>query len=518
MTTDIPSTSPGLVCKTKDIVKKDIAGVSNLINNRISLLYQEVLDGAKKTKKKVISTEQQAVEKLQKSMNNIKQSYTKAPWRSKRPDLTLLVEIMLAVVFLVVLYRALPLLTGSTKPAFNKDQFQAALKLPEGSFNVSELAKVNLEVKALQDYKNFFDSKPFSYENSGRGDLDRANAILPFLTFAMQYIVPPFVIAYLIFFIIKFWPYIIAAAWGWYLTLYNYFTELIQCKLGCKWYISMMTGWSCCNVDFSEYFNRWRRRYVDIPVYEEKMKYIKRYLWAKRVYYEIPYRKYIELPIKRYKVKAEFAKKIYVDRAVEVFLKKIRAMYDPYYKMPKDELYRHLLSNNRNLAAMYAKAQQAKAQIDGNEYTSITHSGKVCKCPANKTPISLINDAIKQETGNIKSDLNHMIDATHKIYDKLNNIELTLPDPSKCDTYDTVIDNRKNIAKWMLIGIISICASIYVYSQFMGMPSWLKFILSPTTTFISRGLSVITNGNSYFNWVWIYFGLILVFLTTIWLA
>ena len=510
--------APGPICKAKQTVTQDVKGVSDLINSRIALLYQDVVDGAKKAKSTVGTAEHKTVAELQNRLDSVKRSYTQAPWRSRRPDLTLLVEIMLAVVFLVILYRALPLLTASNKPAFSKDQFQKALKLPEGAFNVTELAKVNLEVKALQDYRSFFDFRPYSYENSGMGDLVRANAVLPFVMFAIQYVIPPFVIAYIIWFIIRFWPYVIAAVWGWYLMLYEYFTRLIQCKLGCKWYISMMTGWGCCSPDFSEYFNAWRRKYIDIPVYTEKMKYVQKYLWAKRVYYEIPYRKYIELPIKRYKVKAEFAKKIYVDRAIEVFLKKLRELYDPYYQLPKDELYRHLLSNNRNLAALYAKTKQAKAQIEGKEYSSVTTSGKVCKCPASKTPVSLLRNAIKVETGHIKDDLESMIEATNKIYDKLNSLEIPEVDPTDCKTYDSAIAKRHSIAKWMLISIVAVCASLFVWSQVMGTPTWLRLILTPATTFASRGLGVIMTGTSSFSWVWVYLGLITTFLTIVWLT
>lgn len=504
------TSTSGPICRAEHNISEEAKSVSQLINNRISLLYRDVVDGASDTKKKILTTEKRTVQDLQNRIDKAKKSYTQSTWRSKRPDLTLLLEIMVSVIFLVLLYRALPLLTSSNQPNFSKAQFQKALKLPEGAFNVTELAKVNLEVKALQDYRSFFDFRPYSDENSGMNDLVRANAILPFVMFAVQYIIPPFVIAYIIWFIIRFWPYVWAAAYGWFLMLYSYFTKLIQCKLGCKWYIRMVTGWSCCHPNFSEYFNRWRRKYIDIPVYNEKMKYIQKYLWAKRVYYEIPYRKYIELPIKRYKVKAEFAKKIYVDRAIEVFLKKLRDLYGPYYEFPKDELYKHLLDNNRNLAALYAKTRQATAQIEGKPYSSVTTGGKVCTCPATKTPISLIRKAVKTETSNIKNDLDAMITATNNIYDKLNRVQINMPDLDNCKTYDNVISNRRSIGKWGLLVIVILCVAVYLWSP--------AFIQGSVSTYAARGMSVILKGSSSFNWIWIYFITAMIFSSILWLA
>jgi len=43
----------------------------------------------------------------------------------------------------------------------------------------------------------------------------------------IEYVVPPFVIAYVVWFIVKYWKYILAAVWGWFLMLYKYFTKLI---------------------------------------------------------------------------------------------------------------------------------------------------------------------------------------------------------------------------------------------------------------------------------------------------
>jgi len=44
-------------------------------------------------------------------------------------------------------------------------------------------------------------------------------------------------------------------------------------------------------------------------------------------------------------------------------MNKLKATYDPYVNRPKQELYKKVLSSNKNLAALYSKAHQAKKQI-----------------------------------------------------------------------------------------------------------------------------------------------------------
>ena len=384
------------------------------------------------------------------------------------------------------------------EPGFTKEQFQRALQLPPSAFTVDQLSKVKIEADAFKGYSNFFRNarSPYSWKNSGLPDLMMASILMPFIVITFQFIVPPFVIGYILWFIYRYWGYVYRGTIGWITMLYNYFTSLLQCKFGCKWYVRMMTGWGCCSPKFSDYVDKWRRQYVDQPVYYEKLKYFRKYYWAKKHYYEIPYRKYIELPAKRYKVKLNFAKKIYIDRAIEVFLSKLLGTYPDKYIKPRDRLYDTVLSSNRNIAAIYAKSKQAKAQIEGKSYKSITPSGKVCVCPATKTPISQIKKAIKTETGQAKDDLDLLIEKTKEAYQKVNDI----PDLD-CDT---VIENRRSIAGTGLIVTGIIVFALVGYSKIFSTPYWLASAFGPTTKFAIRGLATINKGASYFNWGWIY--------------
>ena len=76
--------------------------------------------------------------------------------------------------------------------------------------------------------------------------------------------------------------------------LYNYGTSLIEGKLGCKWYISMVTGWHCRSPSFGEYFEGWMRQYVSSPAYHEKLQYVSKYYTTKDKYYTEPKLKYFD--------------------------------------------------------------------------------------------------------------------------------------------------------------------------------------------------------------------------------
>jgi len=400
-------------------------------------------------------------------------SYLNMPWRSARPDITLLIEIFLAVLFLAILYKIIPYLRGTTKPSFSKEQFTKAMKLGSTAFTVEEMAKVNLQVKAFQDYADYFKSEPFSPENSGSTDLMKANAIMPIFLVVVQFVVPPFVISYIIWFIIRFWPYVMVASWEFYLAMYSYFTALIEGRLGCKWYIRMVTGWSCRTPNFSTYMDTWRKTYVDRPMYTEQLRYVKQYHDVRHRYVEIPYEKYIELPIERYKVRAQFAKKILMDRTFEVFLKNLQSLYPEYYEMPRDTFYKWILGNNEELVSAYATYLEQKGQ-----------ESEVSESPE-------IPD--KQEI----SEMPEMPEIPDSIFQT-----------PTCETVDHVVRNKGNILRWVVGTVLFFAFGLVLYSNYIGTPRWLQTFLTPVSRYIQQGANVILSGRNYSPWL-VFYGTIL---------
>lgn len=482
----------GNVCKAKRVISKAFDKPGQFISDNISDIKDSIHDSVDKITS-LRQKQRSAVKSFKRKKRQLKDVYLKQSWRKRRPDITLFIEVVFAVILGVILYNIWPMLTNPAPLGYTPDQMNQAAKLSPGAFNMEEMAKVNMEVRSFGDYAQYFKSDPFSPANMGVNALNAGSAVLPFVQFFIMFVLPPFAMGYAIWFVYKFSKHVFRALWGWYLTLYSYFTKLIQGKLGCKWYIRMVTGWGCSTPKFGEYFARWRRQYVDVPVYYEKLKYLKRFYAAKKRYYEIPWYQYITLPRKRYAIKAEFAKRLYVDRAIEVFLKKLGKLHPEYYTMPKDKFFRWLQGHNRRLAGMYSKAMRAKDQI--GSYRSVTKSGKQCVCPASDK----VSKAIKK--GNRVVDaaqmsINRLVKATNKVYDKVASAT-RLPTCENMDGgLEKTIKNRHDIARKILVFIVLTTLTLYIYSYLYGTPSWLKNVTSSTTQYVTQGATMVTQGKS----------------------
>ena len=321
------------VCKNlKKITdtKNTVASIKNASVQKITDVRKQVTSAGKNAIKDITQRGRSKYKLLNSSLSGLDAIYSFISGnKSKRPDLIFFRNVLVFLAAVVIVYYTLPRLSGSANLGFSKDQFTKATKLPQTSFNIEELAKVNLEVKAFTDHKKFFDDGgAYDPANAGIHEISRTSVALPMLIFFLQFVVPPLAIGYIVWFIITYWRYVIAALWGFFETMYSYFTTLIQGRLGCKWYIRWVTKWKCRSPVFSEYIAQWRRKYIDGPVYAEKIKYINQYYAAKEKYITKPYKKYIDDPIKRRTINAEYAKRIATDRTVEVILKKTRDTYD----------------------------------------------------------------------------------------------------------------------------------------------------------------------------------------------
>ena len=175
---------------------------------------------------------------------------------------------------------------------------------------------------------------------------------------------------------------------------------------------------------------------------------IKQYYDVKKQYYTIPKRYYIDLPRARSQVKMEYLRKVYIDRAYEVFLKQLVDWYHVYYELPRDELYAYLLRNNKNLATIWSKMHQTKKQLLGLPYESRTPSGAKCSCPSTKTPLKVIGQIASEDLDLAKGDVATAIAKTQQLYDKISEMRKK---PS-CANVDTIINNRNRI--YMVIVLI----------------------------------------------------------------
>jgi hypothetical protein len=475
-----------MTCQLDSLIKDKASNSQNAVSQGLSSIKDKIKDTKNTVTNKIQGVVVGLQDKKTELLASVKSTYNKTPigeWSLRRPDITLLIEISILVGLSITLYSMWPYLTGSSLNIFTKEQYMKAMYLPETEFSIQELGQIKLEKQAFLDYFDYFNSPPYSPENQGINDIAKGNLFLPIISFLAIYIVPPFVVLYIIWFIVTYWTYVFNALYGWLQMVWSYGSSLIECNMAKKWYIRAITGWSRDCPDFGEYFNNWRREYIDIPVYEEKLKYILQYYAAKRKYYEIPKMYYIDLPRERYAIKAEYLRKVYVDRAYETFLHKLLNVNKRYVDRPRDELYRYVLGENKNLAALWAKVQISKKQINGQPYESTTKSGKKCSCPATQTPVTMVTNLVTDNIQAVKGDLSSAAQKMRDVYDKIHQTQANLP--KACEVANHAIDKRFG-AFWSMVGLILVVISgIYIFSSIYGTPAWVQLLTAPTWRYVT---------------------------------
>jgi hypothetical protein len=461
--------SDSSVCKQSEDSMKTINRIQDATVNEINNLKAQAAKAGNDAMAKITGEGKRNKNRFQQFMKVMNDTMKPAP--TTRPDLVFFRNMLLFLAAIVIVYYALPRLSGSVKTGFNAAQFQKAAKLPESAFNIEEVAKVNQEVKAFQDHKSFFDDGgAYSFDNAGNREIGRTSVALPMLVFFLQFILPPIAIGYIIWFVITYWPYVINAAWGWYLAMYSYFTEMIQGRLGCKWYIRWVTGWRCRSPNFSEYVMSWRRQYIDGPVYTEKLKYIAKYRAAKERYYTKPFKKYVADPIKRANIRNEYFKKVAMDRTVEVMMKKARDLNN----VPQTGVLGASGKMGRVYGNIFGSINRTKQDIDdmANGFDSETVTGQSCRCPA-------VTDPLRRTLDKVKS-------TAEAVGDKLK--PSNLGPFSACEAADRVINDKASIMGSLIVLLLAILIGIYMFSWQFGTPVFIKNIISHTTYWAPAGV------------------------------
>lgn len=376
----------------------------------ITRITKEGINKITDISKQAVSGIVEAQDQLLNAKGIIQNTVKRYTLNSSRPDMVLIVEIVCIILFLLIGLKIIPMLTSSNNPNFSIAGLMKATQMKVGDLSVAETNATQTELLAIDKYQEYFAFDPFSDDNSGKKIVDFVNLIWPVIDIILRYTVPPFILGYIIWFIIVYWPYVYAALKGWFKMIIAYGTDLLQGKFGCKWYIKMATGWHCEDVNFSDYFDPWKVRYIDIPMYYERMKYIRKYLWVKRAYYEVPYRKYIIRPRHIYKTKYRFTKMLYTHRAFDVLLKKLLNVNRLLVELPRDRLLDLLKDAKPILPSLYIKLRQAQSQIDGKKYPGVDKNGKMCMCPA--------NNKIASKIQTIKGPVSSVANKINKIYSK----------------------------------------------------------------------------------------------------
>jgi hypothetical protein len=199
--------------------------------------------------------------------------------------------LIILIAFIYTMYKYLYVHKG-----YSAEQLATAMRLNTGDFTLAEFERINLEIKSLNAYNEYFGSVPYSLESQGINELAKGVVLLPIVAFVSIYVLPPLIISYIIWFIIKYSTIVIEAVWGGFLMAYHYSTKLMECKVAEKWYIRLVTGWHKCHVDFSKYFDAYVKEYITVPLYYNKMDHISNYYHHKEKYITPYINKYYETP------------------------------------------------------------------------------------------------------------------------------------------------------------------------------------------------------------------------------
>ena len=473
-------------CKLSDKVEIDN---EKFINKTKKKINKSISDNLTKVKKNTNKINDKILEKKKTIENTIIKPYTQN--KSKNKALLFIIDICIVIVLGLFSYKMYPLVKKyfKGKQKYTAEQYKKAQELPETAYSREELRKVQEFRKSFQDWIDYYKQESgFSDSNLGKFEIQTGNLLRGPFIFIIQYVAPFVIVAYMIWFIIKYIKYVIAAIWGFFIAIYQFITKKITCTLAEKWYIRLVTGWEECDPKFSQYLNSWQNNYIKRPIAQERINYL-RSIQQARQQYQLNY--------------GAFSPYRYGMNLLNTFLDWFKNLKLIYIDLPLNELYLQIIDFHptyivKPYSMLGDDLTEKTDKIKGDSYPSKTKKGKVCKCPPRKTlykkldtylkdipkKTTELSDSITRKTRNIsnitKNTTNKLKDT--ELYDNINKL-------TSCDTYDNAlnktIENSKNIGKitWIILFLITI--AIVVYSIFFQYPNWIKKIMSPVFVYVN---------------------------------
>jgi hypothetical protein len=443
---------------TKDTINTHIRTQLTAIDNKKVTLLSKIQD------------------KLERQKQHINATIIQPHQTQRRTNMAMMfyVDLSLTIVLGLFLYKIYPMLKSIiSRPAFTKEQYDQALKMPETAYSREDLRLAAEYRKSFQDWKDFYKKDDaFSDYNVGTTEIQRGSTLREPVRFMIQYVIPYVILAYVVWFLVKYIKYVIAAIWGFFVMVYQFVTKKITCKLAEKWYIRLGTGWSRCHPKFNQYVDKWQRNYITRPVAQERITYLKGVHGVKAKYGDKPH---LTLWNRLWDWLYDW-KRIYLDQPLQELYLQLIGFHPVYVVQPYELL-----------------ASREKA------YDSKTKSGKVCKCPPRKTAYRKLKTYLEtQPQQRLQNKLVAFADsvsqtktATHAQAAKLASkaggggggiIDGICGGSDEDDDGDNKNKNKKNkknkkkstktIAQgiWTLFMIVTVCAVLFGLLQFKQLP------------------------------------------------
>jgi len=228
-------------------------------------------------------------------------------------DFVFLAKVIFVVVGTVLIYFLYFKLAKYRSAIFSQELLTNQLMTMNTSdLPMAEITQAQNEVQALHQHAKFFENHPFSEKQMGGTDLTRGVLVLPIINFFIIYVLPICALIYIIWFIYNYIGYIARAIYG-FITevMIQYMTRFVVCKIA-----SIIPFFHFPCPSLYDYLMKWKKEYIDKPIYIEKMKYFRfYYLQKKRL--SIPITK-LDQQLDNYRVQADYGQK-FISRCKDVF-------------------------------------------------------------------------------------------------------------------------------------------------------------------------------------------------------
>jgi hypothetical protein len=388
------------------------------------------------------------------------------------------VDLCLSIVVGIFIYKMYPTIKGFLNTEnYTKEQYEQAMKLPENSYSREELQRATEYRKSFQDWMDYYKSEDaFSEYNLGTTEIRRGNDLREPIKFMIQYVIPYVILAYMAWFVIKYFKYVLAAIWGFFVTVYQFVTKKITCKLAEKWYIRMGTGWSRCHPKFGKYIDDWENRYIKRPIAEERISYLRGVETVKLAYkqggYKLPFGWLWDW---------------------------LYNFWYMYIELPTQELYLQLTQFHPTYVVYPYDILTEKPK----PYTSKTTKGKVCKCPPKKSVYTKLNcylkksrcklsKTVKNTKNSIDNTKNHIKNVRHSANKTVDSLKKKIPKAPSCETVET---KTKKAAQGIWTILMLLTTGLIVYSLMYKTPKVVDKLFYPVYNFTDSyipGMSIPT--------------------------
>ena len=350
-------------CKLSKKVSKKIKNAEQAIEDSADTINSHIRTQLTAIDNKKVTILSKIQEKVARQKDRINKTIIQPHEAQRRTNMAMMfyVDVSLTIVLGLFIYKMYPLVKSviTRRPAFTEKQLEQAMKLPETAYSREDLRLAAEHRKSFQDWLDYYKKDDaFSDYNVGTTEIQRGSTLREPALFLIQYVIPYVILAYIVWFVVKYIKYVIAAIWGFFVMVYQFVTKKITCKLAEKWYIRLGTGWSRCHPKFNQYVDKWQRNYITRPVAQERITYLKGVQGVKTKYGDKPH---LTLWNRILDWLYDW-KRIYLDQPLQELYLKLIGFHPVYVVRPYE-----LLASRENA------------------YNSKTKSGKVCKCPPRKT-------------------------------------------------------------------------------------------------------------------------------------